>query len=167
MSKRIIFFDTDQTLWESEGQDYISRVNSNIVRIDSNTIQREKDQKLFKLKNGVREAFKYLNKHKKNIVIGVISDNRPEPVILALKFFGLWSYISKQAVLIKLWNGYCPKTEMVEEVLRKNSQFKRYNPQDIFLIDDKDYTRDLKDLGMNFIRVNLDTNLLNLVKTFI
>lgn len=164
--RSLYLFDCDETLWESEGQDYIGSVPSEFLTQDGNAITRTADGKVFSLKTGTREAFVYLKKTDVDgeRVIGIVSDNPPEPVMEALKLFGLWDVINAHAFNVRLWEGPCPKHEMVAEILAKG-EFGDISTRNVFWFDDKDYSREAGLIQVNFIQVNSQTNLLQTVRS--
>lgn len=163
MTKKLVLFDCDETLWTSMDKDHISSAKSALKKLNSSTIVRLKDNKVFTLKKGVVKAFAHLSKNNNQIVLGIVSDNEPEEVISALRLFNLWKFINKEAFNVRLWKGYCPKHEMIVEILNKN-HFKNLLPGDTYFIDDKDYSKEAKDIGVNFIQVTDDTDLYEILK---
>lgn len=162
----LYLFDCDETLWQSEGQDWIGSVPSSLLTQDGNTVIRTADGKVFRLKTGVKEGFIYLKQTSKDgeRVIGIVSDNPPEPVMKALKLLGLWDTIDTHAFNVRLWEGYCPKHEMVAEILAKG-EFGDISPNNVFWFDDKDYSQEADLIQVNFIQVNSQTDLLQTVRS--
>ena len=161
--RRIIFFDCDETLWTSPTRDYISSINSDFELIGKNQVLRKKDGLVFTLRPGIRRLFAKLKSEE--ITIGIVSDNRRRPVINILELFGLVTSINFKAVYIKLWKGYCPKHKMIQKVL-KRSIFKNISRRDVLWVDDKDYTREAKKIGVNFINVGRADNFYNNYKFY-
>lgn len=163
--RSLYLFDCDETLWESEGQDYIGSAPSELLTQDGNAVKRTVDGKVFRLKTGAKEALIYLKEA--NVdgerVVGIISDNPPEPVMKALRLFGLWDTIDAHAFNVRLWKGDCPKQEMVAEILTKR-EFGDINPSNVFWFDDKDYSQKADLIQVNFIQVNPQTDLLLAVR---
>lgn len=158
MIRKLILFDCDETLWTSTDRDYISSVRSPLKKLAANKVVRVKDKKVFTLKKGVLSTLVDLHKDNNQIALGIVSDNDPEEVISALKLFNVWSYINEKALNVKLWNGYCPKHEMILEIINKK-EFSHLSHKNIYLIDDKDYSKEAAQIGINFIRVDQDSDL--------
>lgn len=148
MNKKILFFDCDETLWSSQGKDYISSVQSKIKKIDNNTVLRVQDGKVFSLKNGILDILIYLKKQG-NVIVGVVSDNEEKQTLLALKMFGILKYIEKEAINIRLWPGYCPKHKMIQEVLQK-PQFKNIRLKYMYWFDDQNYEKEAESIGIHY-----------------
>ena len=47
---KLVLFDCDETLWESKDKDYISSVDSDLIRTSENSVERNTDGKTFTLK---------------------------------------------------------------------------------------------------------------------
>lgn len=154
---KLILFDCDETLWTSAGHDYISHVPSAFRCIAPGTLKRLADGKEFVLKRGVEEAFAELRVHAVQLMVGVVSDNHPGPVREALQLFGLWGTVKGDAFNVHLWKGYCPKHEMVLEILQKPA-FIGMKLEDVYLVDDRDYSSEAKEIGIHFIEVGPDTD---------
>ena len=150
MKCKMVLFDCDGTLWEAVDGDYISSVVSTIERLDENTIIRKKDNKFFHLKRPVIAALKKM--WKRGIVIGIVSDNEPGPVMTALRLFCLTKYLINEAICVRLWQGHCRKDKMILEILEK-SMFEKIAPGDTILVDDKDYSDELMGIGVGFVQV--------------
>lgn len=159
----MVLFDCDGTLWSSQEGEYISSVESSLKKVNGITIIRQKDNKTFTLKNGVLKAFGHLKKLNGHIIIGVVSDNRPKPLITALKLFKIWPFIHQNAFKVRLWRGYCPKHKMILEILNQK-EFANVSHGEVFWIDDKDYAKKANKMGVNFILVNARTDLLKVVE---
>lgn len=163
MSKRIILFDCDETLWNSLDRDYISSCKSVLIKAKKHTIVRLADGKRFTLKRETIQLFQSLAV--KGFTIGIVSDNKPAMVRAALKLSGLLKYINKKAINIKLWDGYCPKHLMIQEILDK-PEFHSIDLKLVYWVDDKDYAAEAKKIGVNFIKVGKGS-LISLVKSLI
>lgn len=163
MNKKLFLFDCDETLWFSRNKDYISRLESNLFRLSTNCVKREADQKLFYLKDGVKELFEFLSLNNPNLIIGIVSDNQKKMVIKALKLFRLWKNIDPEAVNIKPWKGFCPKEKMIMEILAKK-EFRNILPENIYWFDDKDYKEQATEINVNFIQISSYDNLFKKVQ---
>lgn len=161
MNNKLLLFDCDETLWNSQDKDYVSSVNSHFEKITFGIVERKKDGKKFVLRPGVKKAFDLISK--KGFVIGIVSDNKKPPVVEVMKLFNVWSYINHEAINIKLWNGYCPKHKMILDVLSGLDFYKAYRDR-VYWFDDKDYTSDAKEIGVNFIKVDDGADFVRLVK---
>ena len=157
---KIVFFDCDETLWTSADKDYISSINSSLKKIDEKTLIREKDGKEFVLNKSVRKALEELKN--KNILIGIVSDNEKQMVLKALKIFEIYEYFDEDLINIKLWEGYCSKDEMILESLSKLS--KKILSKNIYWFDDKDYSKEGKEIGINFVKVQPEMNFTKSIK---
>lgn len=162
MKQKLFLFDCDETLWRSVDADYISSKDSKFEKESTGTIIRIVDKKRFSLKKGVFNVFKLLE-NKKDCVVGIVSDNKKSMVIEALKLFDLWNSVNPKTVNIQIWDGYCPKQKMVCAILKKGavSGICRNN---IYWIDDKDYTKEACSIGVNFRKVNTKTDLAELIQ---
>jgi magnesium-dependent phosphatase-1 len=163
--KKIIFFDCDQTIWFSKDADYISSLDSDLMAKSTSCIQRITDKKTFCLDKKIHQFIKLLSKQHE-IVIGIISDNQPQITIEALKLFKIWSLVNKEAIAIKLWKGYCPKIEIIQQILKKDL-FKDILIKDVYFFDDKDYAMEAEKIGINFYRVTKQTNFGEIIKNII
>jgi HAD superfamily phosphatase (TIGR01681 family) len=134
---KVIFFDCDQTIWFSKDADFISSLDASLVVKSTECIQRLKDKKTFCINKKIYQFIKSLSKQQE-IVIGIISDNKPHITIEALKLFEIWPLVNKEAIDIKLWKGYCPKIEIIQQILKKNC-FKDISNKEVYFFDDKDY----------------------------
>jgi len=161
---KIFLFDCDQTIWTSGNHDYISSVVSSLVLVAPHIIRRVRDGNIFILKSNISELFTLMQKNRNTI--GIVSDNRKNMVIDALKIFNIYKFFDQKAINIKFWKGYCKKQEMVTEILKK-SEFKMINPDDVYWFDDKNYERESGSIGINFIRVSENTNLLKVFKNLL
>jgi len=146
MKYNIVFFDADQTLWTNIHNKYISSVVGELELVDKYNIRRV-DGEIFTLHPETRVVFDQLKTA--GTIIGIVSDNVPVMVIDALKLFELWSMINIDAVNIKLWDGYCPKHLMIEEILLKD-MYINIARKNICWCDDKDYSKEAKQIGVNF-----------------
>lgn len=153
---KIVFFDCDETIWTSPTKDYISSVVSDLKPISKNKLTRVSDRLVFTLKPGTRKLFAELSK--REVVIGIISDNRRKPVVKALSLFKLLPFINKMAISIKLWRGYCPKHKMLISVLKK-PDFKNISGNEVLWVDDKDYSSEAAEIGVNFIKISQRSNI--------
>lgn len=158
---KLFLFDCDQTLWLNEDNDYISSVNSPLILQTPYSIIRTVDGKVFKLKPGVAQVFRLINNS--GNIAGVVSDNRKDMVIAALVLFDILKFIKTSAINVRLWKGYCPKEKMILENLNKG-EFKMLKSKNVYWFDDKNYQTEAKNIGVNFIGVNKDTNLLKKVE---
>lgn len=157
---KMFLFDCDQTLWLSKDHDYISSIESDLVAVGVNKIQRSMDMKIFKLRKDVRECLDLLKSE--NAYIGIVSDNLPNPVVNTLQLLNIWQYITIEAFNVRLWNGYCPKEVMVTEIMTKK-KFNGILPEDVFWIDDKDYNKQAKQVDVNFFQISPADNLIDLL----
>ena len=149
--KKIFLFDCDQTIWTSSNDnDYLGSVFSPLVLTSENSITRAVDGKVFSLKPQIRKFFGSI--YTSGNIAGVISDNRKDMVINALRLFGIYKFINPDAVNIKLWKGYCPKHKMVLEILRK-PEFKSIPLSNTCWLDDKDYSEEANSIGVSFVRI--------------
>lgn len=161
---KIVFFDCDQTIWTSPDKDYISSVNSSLKKLNENILVREEDGKRFALNKSILRTLEYLKM--KKIMIGIVSDNEKAMVLKALKLFGISRYFNKKIVNIKLWDGYCPKDKMIIESLSKSPY--RNNPlSSVYWLDDKDYSREAKDAGINFVQVRSEMDFTEVIKEIV
>lgn len=151
--RKLIFFDCDETLWTSEGKDYISSVDSTLEKDGKLTIFRVTDKKRFILRPDVKDTFTILLNSLVHVHLGIISDNKPGPVLQALTLFGLYSFLHPQAINVRLWTGPCPKEIMIEEILAQ-AVFKDIKRSEVYLVDDKDYSGAMSNQGMNFIKID-------------
>ena len=158
---KIFLFDCDETIWRSLDADYISHVVSPLVKISKLVVERTKDGKMFNLKPEIMELFK--NIRKKNYTIGIVSDNKKDMVISALTLFDICKLVDEEAINIRLWNGNCPKEVMVSEILN-NPKFAKIHKNNVYWFDDKDYSEEASKIGVNFVKVNKNTNLTKIVK---
>jgi predicted phosphatase len=149
MTKKLFIFDADETLWHSDGKDYISSQVSKLDKFDRLTIVRLVDGQKFYLDKDATSLFKKISA--KGYYIGVVSDNKKPMVVKALKLFGLWLYVNKKAVNVKLWQGYCPKHLMINEIIDK---MKIDNKKSVYWFDDKNYVNEAAIVGVNFIRIS-------------
>ncbi len=148
MSNKIHFFDCDETIWTSNTKDYISRVPSSLSKIDEDTILREEDDLVFTLKPWIRNL--RISLKKQDISIGIVSDNLKEPVLKALELFELQDYIDSRYINIKLWDGYCPKHLMIQELISKYE----HTYSEVFWRDDKDYSEEAKIISAKFNKIS-------------
>jgi magnesium-dependent phosphatase-1 len=158
--KKIFLFDCDQTIWASGDNDYISSVISPLVLVSKDSIKRTIDGKIFSLKLGVRKAFKHI--YDAGYTLGIVSDNTKSMVIKALKLFKIDEYIDPNAVNVSLWKGYCPKQQMVLEILAK-PEFREIPRVNAYWFDDKDYYKEAQLIGVNFVRVGVETSFINMI----
>ena len=112
----------------------------------------------------MNDAFKYVQGT--GNVIGIVSDNRKNMVISALRLFGLRKFVNLHAFNVKLWEGYCPKHKMVADILQK-AEFKEIGPESVYWFDDKEYSKEALSIGVNFIKVGLKTNVMKVVKELV
>lgn len=159
--KKILFFDCDQTIWTSSNNDYISSIVSPLVPVSKDVILRTADGNIFNLKPEIRKIFK--NIRSKGNIIGIVSDNKKDMVINALKLFDVYKLIKKEAVYIKLWKGHCPKEEMIKKITSK-PEFEGIIPSNVYWFDDKDYSEEAGLIGVNFIQVDGVTDMEKIVK---
>lgn len=146
-----MLFDCDGTLWRTDDDDYISSLVSPFEKVSPESIIRKKDRKIFYLNQALVDKIKYL--FQKRITLGVVSDNLPGPVMVALRLFGLDEFFDADAINIRLWKGHCRKGEMILEIL-ENEKFHGIFPAEVTLVDDKDYQKELADIGFKFVRVD-------------
>jgi magnesium-dependent phosphatase-1 len=146
---KVYFFDCDETLWHTETKDYVSSVDSTFTKTGELTVRRDADELLFRLNPEVPAIFNKIeiggNK------IGILSDNKPEPVRELLKLFGLWEFVSPELFAVKLWDGYCPKHEMLQEALQNLTE----KPEAVSWYDDKDYSQEAAQIAVDFVRVDV------------
>lgn len=167
MKKLLILFDCDGTLWIPEKKgDYVSSVMSKFKRVSDKKLIRVADNSIFKLSDGVKQCFQYLIRLNEKAVMGIVSDNKFDTVKEVMMLFDIYKFIDKDAFNVKLWKGYCPKDQMVFEILQKPI-FKNIPCKNVYLLDDKDYKQECKSIGVNFIRVYSGANLYKLVKDLI
>lgn len=162
----IVFFDADKTLWrvlpQRPGDDWVSKLKSPKFKLEDNkTVVRKQDGTKFILKDGVKECLAKLSLE--GIGVGIVSDNRPEDVAKVAGLFGIWDYFDPTLVNIKLWDGPCPKDQMVTEVI---DGFGKDKPSNILLVDDKDYSKAMRKLGYSFLLSPKNTFPKNLVSDF-
>lgn len=162
--KKFFLFDSDQTIWTSDNHDYISSVVSPLILMSENSIARIVDGNVFFLKPEIREAFKLIKKS--GSTTGIVSDNRKDMVINALKLFDIYKFLNLNAINVRLWKGYCPKHKMILEILDK-PEFKNILSNNIYWFDDKNYSEEAAQIGVNFIRAYNDINLASAVKKLI
>lgn len=161
---KIFLFDCDQTIWTSGGNDYISSVDSPLALVSKNSLIRVKDGKVFTLKQGVHEMFNKI--YKSGGIVGIVSDNKKDMVVDALKLFDIYKFINIDAINIKLWKGYCPKHQMVEEILSK-IEFENISIKNVYWFDDKDYSEEAEMVKVNYIKVDGSTDFERIVKSLI
>ena len=147
MKPQLALFDCDETLWHSAGRDYISSLPSILKRADGPAVERSADGQIFSLRSGVVETFREL--HDSGVGIGIVSDNLVAPVIKALELFGLYRYVKSQAFNVRLWDGYCNKPQMVEEIIART----RVEPSSVYVFDDKNYRHGMDQIGVHFVQV--------------
>lgn len=158
---KIFLFDCDETIWTSTGADYISHVSSPFVKISKFVLLRTQDEKIFNLKPEIPELFSDIRQ--KNYTIGIVSDNRKDIVMNALTLFDICKLVDMDAINVRLWDGHCPKEIMVSEILN-NNKFAKIAKNNVYWFDDKDYSEEAGKIGVNFVKVNKDTNLTKIVK---
>ena len=163
MYKQLLLFDGDETLWTTPDKDYISSVASDFIPVSQGAIMRVADGKLFFLRPGVSAAFAYLHKLQGAVAVGIVSDNAAASVSTAVRLFGLADVIDKAASNVKLWTGYCPKHEMILEVMER-PQFRSLSVQHTCLIDDKDYSAECASIGVSYMQVTLESDMATTVK---
>jgi predicted phosphatase len=161
MLRKLILFDCDETLWSSANANYIGSIISPLHVLEPGVIERVKDEAKFILKVGVAETFGLLARHSE-IAVGIVSDNPRKPVVDALQLLGLWSVIDQRAVNVKLWQGYCPKQLIVQEIMMQPA-FAHIPPNHIYMLDDKDYSKEMEEIGITFVQVSRATNMYKLV----
>ena len=161
---KVFLFDCDQTIWFSKNNDFISSVASPLNLTSKLKIIRVKDGNAFSLKPGVAKAFRFVKSQ--GGIIGIVSDNEKSVVINALRLFDIYRYLDANAVDVKSWKGYCPKHKMIMEIMAK-PEFADVPPGGFYWFDDKDYSREAKLVGVNFIQVKKSSDLLELVKEVI
>ncbi len=146
---KLYLFDCDQTLWLTNGSEYISRIVSDFY-LKQGVLIRKADSIAFYPKNGIEKIFKFINVHGGSV--GIVSDNRPKVVVSILKLLGWWKYIDNEAFNVKLWVGPCPKEILVQEILSK-PKFRNLNKKNVYWFDDGNYSKVAKRIGVNFILV--------------
>jgi magnesium-dependent phosphatase-1 len=161
VAQKLFLFDCDETLWTSIGRDYVSSHNSRFSRVDKDSVVRG-DGVQFMLRSGVREAFSVINSREH--IIGVVSDNLPEPVFEVLELLELDVHVSQDATLVTLWEGYCPKDAMVTDILG-NLARKGVTPNETYWFDDKDYTDKAANIGVNFTLITDNADILALTSS--
>lgn len=154
INKTIIFFDCDNTIWHSKDNDYIGSCKSKVSIDNRGVLIRNTDNKKFYL---IKKISKLIIKlaSMQSFELGVISDNPKGIVIESLKAYDLYNYFNPRLMNIKLWKGYCPKDQMIHEVLVKN---KLDLSRHFILVDDKDYRISIKEAGGFFIEVSIATS---------
>lgn len=161
---KLFLFDCDETIWYSDSADYISSIPSTFERGSAGQeIIRVADSTIFYLRDGIKEILEEINKSDDSV--GIVSDNKPEPVLEALNLLELMEFIDQNAVNIKLWDGYCPKHIMVEEIISK-SLFKDISRNNIYWFDDRDYSKEAKQIGVKFFKVNKTINMNLIIKKY-
>ena len=145
---KLFLFDCDQTLWLTNKSEYVSRVASDFY-LKQGILIRKADGVAFNPKKGIEKIFKSINANGGSV--GVVSDNLPEVVVSILKLLGWWKYIDNEAFNVRLWVGPCPKEILVQEIISK-SKFRNLNKKDVYWFDDRDYSKVVKKIGVNFIR---------------
>lgn len=148
--KKLYLFDCDQTLWLTKKSEYVSRVASDFC-LEQGILVRKTDGTTFCPKKGIEKIFKSINVDGGSV--GIVSDNQPNVVVSVLKLLGWWKYVDKEAFNVRLWVGPCPKEIMVQEILSKH-KFHKLNKKNIYWLDDKDYSKAAKAIGVNFIRIS-------------
>lgn len=93
----------------------------------------------------------------------LIYKNGEDMVISALKLFDIYKFINIDAINLKLWKGYCPKHQMVKEILSK-IKFKNISTKNVYWFDDKDYSGEAESICVNFIKVDDATNFKEVAK---
>jgi len=167
MKKLLILFDCDGVLWTPEKKgDYVSSVVSKFRRVSNKKLIREADNSIFKLSDGVKQCFQHLIRLNEKVVVGIVSDNKFDTAKEVMMLFDLYKFVHKDAFNVKLWKGYCPKDRMVLEILEK-PVFKNMPYENVYLLDDKDYGKECRSIGVNFIQVCPDANLYKLVKDLV
>lgn len=165
MAEMLVLFDADETLWTSEGRDWVGSVSSTFSpEADNQTIRRDSDRKAFNLRRGTREALAYLAE--RNIAIGLVSDNTPEAVEGALNAFGIADSFEPSAVSVRRWKGYCPKDVMIGEILAL-PQYAGIRRDNVYFLDDKDYALAAEGIGVQFRRVDTQMDMLQTIKELI
>lgn len=159
--KKLFLFDCDQTLWSSSEKDYISRVNSKLLVISPGVLMGVEDRNKFYLDSNVGKALRLISRS--GNLSGIVSDNKKNVVIEALSLFGIYKFFEPKAINIKLWKGYCPKHNMVIEILKKI----KISSENVYWFDDKDYGAEAATIGVNFIRVYPWVNLAKTVKVLL
>lgn len=146
--KGIIFFDCDETLRASEDKDWIWSQDWPIITFDDNSICRKWDGKVFSLREWVREVLQ--NLMHQWYWLGIISDNKRDITLETLNVFKINHYFNKELINIKLRDWYCPKDEMINDILDKNNIADK---SQVILVDDKDYSDTMSDRWYIFIQV--------------
>lgn len=160
---KLVIFDGDNTLWSTAPHDYVSQIESDFC-IRNGVVVRLADQAEYRLRTGVIETLKMLKNE--GIKVGIASDNRHEVVLKVLQLFNIWQYLDPEAVEIRLFDGYCPKDIMIEEILARSglTEIKR---ADVCWIDDKDYSTEAKKIGIKFCMIKKDQNMCDIVKSIV
>ncbi len=157
----IAFFDADKTLWkvipEHEGDDWASKgaekgLTRTFTLIKPDVVVRTEDNTQFILKEEVKETLLKLSRE--GIGIGLISDNLHIDVLAICELFNIWDYFNAELVNVKLWDGPCPKDQMITEVFGNNATV---NPAKVVLVDDRNYSEEMTKLGYSFILSPKDT----------
>ena len=126
ISRQVVFFDADKTLWQvvtkDGSDDWASKIqNATFVKEDENNVVRVENGTKFVLKEGVKECLQKISRE--GIGLGVVSDNLPEDVIKLADLFGILDFIDSKLVNVSLWEGPCPKEVMIKEVVQSSYRF--------------------------------------------
>lgn len=152
---RLILFDADGTLWECATDDWLSKKDSEFNLLSKDTVLRKVNGARYRLQLGTRDTLQ----HMKNagVLLGIVSDNKKKDVMRLLKLFDIYRYFDKRCFEIKLFEGQCPKSELVEKIIKRlKKKGINIKPHEVLVIDDKDYRSGFKRMGINFLRFGKD-----------
>lgn len=147
MIKKVVIFDADNTLWRTEGGDYVSRVDSEFISLDSSTVLRVEDDSKYYLNEGIYEFLAY--NFNSSMRIGLVSDNHWKDVEEVCKLFGIWRYFDKDLMRVELYDGYCPKAKLIGEMLG----LEEISIIKAVWLDDRDYSLEAKEEGIEFFQI--------------
>lgn len=147
---KLLIFDGDNTLWSASEGDYVSKLRSSFLLSEPDVVRRIADGAQYELRAETRNVLQYLKE--RGFTIGIVSDNKSGAVIEVLKLFNIWQYYDLNAINIKLWDGYCPKHLMIEEILGK-SQFEGVERNNVYWVDDRDYGVEAKIIAVKFVLI--------------
>lgn len=160
---KLVLFDADNTLWEAGPEEYVSKVTSSFVCLSPGMVLRKKDDKKFALKKEARKVLKFLNN--KNVLCGLVSDNHYRDVKIVCELFKIWRFFNPLCVEIHLFDGYCPKHEMIKKILaRLSSKNLKIKENEVLWVDDKNYRKEALSIGVKFLYLKPGVSLLEVIK---
>lgn len=152
-SIKLVVFDADGVLWQTKPGDYLSKVKSEFKLVEPGVVIREKDGAIFQLRKEIPKILTSL--HTNSILCGLASDNKASDVITTCKLLDIWKFFKKSCVVIRLYKGYCPKHEMILEILGKLvKEGIKLKTANVLWLDDRDYTKEAKEIGVNFLQIS-------------